>query len=259
MIDGRVGEPRLVVVSEGPLAGRTYPVRPGAQLLGRGAEAGVLVDSPELSRRHAWLRWDGAGASIADAGSRNGTAVNHRRVTDACELRHGDVIRLGGVELRFESRSGRGDTTTASHPAYDPTLSMGGVVHGDAQQAARDINNQSWNQNWNDIQLDTPDVMDELFRGRGLARLLMVLGLLVALAGFGGWMYMIFQGGASLEDPSFDPFAAEIGGLPAPMVAFGAFLVGGIIASIGTGMSRASRERRRELEWRRAQVGRNRR
>jgi hypothetical protein len=252
------GEPRLVVVSTGPLAGRTYAVQAGTQLVGRGPDARVLLDSPEVSGQHAWLRWDGATASIADAGSRNGTAVNDRPLTGAQELHHGDIIRLGGVEVRFEAPSGSRDAPTATYPAHSAKLDLGGVVHGDAQQAMRDINNQSWNQNWNDLRLDTPDVMDEIFRGRGLARLLMVLGLLVALAGFGGWMYMIFQGGTSVQDPSFDPFAAEIGELPAPMVAFGAFLAGGIITSIGMGMSRASRERRRELEWRRARVGRDR-
>lgn len=245
-----LGEPHLVVLGDGPLAGKRYAVRAGSQLVGRGRDAQVNLDSTHqdhagLSRRHAWLRWDGAVASIADAGSRNGTAVNGRLLDAARELHHDDVIRFGALELRFES-PGRREAPTATYD-YRVSNDMGGVVHGDVHQAGRDIHNQSWN----DFRLDVPDPMDELFQGRGPGRLVMALGLLVALAGFGAWMYLILQGGG-VNDPSVDPFQDKILGLPAPMVAFGAFAVGGVISSIGMGTSRAARERRRNLERRRA-------
>jgi hypothetical protein len=249
-----LGDPHLVVLGEGPLAGKRYAVHAGSQLVGRGREAQVNLESTDraaagLSRRHAWLRWDGAIASIADAGSRNGTAVNGRLLDAARELHDHDVIQLGALTLRFELPGGREEPTATHH--YGVSNAVQGVVYGDLHQAGRDIHNQSWN----DFQLDVPDPMDELFQGRGLGRLLMALGLLVALAGFGGWMYLILHSG-EVNDPSFDPFQDKILGLSAPMVAFGAFAVGAVISSIGMGMSRAARNRRRDLERRRAQTQR---
>ena len=247
--------PRLVVLSAGPLARKTYAVHTGTQLVGRGHDAQIDLNSAGrdhagISRRHAQLQWDRGIASIVDVGSRNGTAVNGRRVIEPQELRHGDVIRLGALELRFELPHGR-DDATATHPAYRVSNAMDGVVHGDLQQAGRDIDNR----NWTDLRLDGPDPMDELFQGRGMGRLLIAVGLVVALAGFAGWMYIILHGG-TIDDPGFDPFDKEIAGLPAPMVAFGSFLAGGIIMSLGVGLSRAARERGRELQRRYAMTGR---
>ena len=95
-------EPRLTVVSDGPLRGATYALRPGNQLIGRSDEADVVVTSPDLSRRHAYASWDGRSATIVDAGSTNGTVVNDQLIAGARPLRPGDVVRLGSLELRFD-------------------------------------------------------------------------------------------------------------------------------------------------------------
>jgi pSer/pThr/pTyr-binding forkhead associated (FHA) protein len=62
--------------------------------IGRGDDAGVVIDEDEVSRRHAVLRYGPAGWSIEDLGSRNGVFVN-----DAQVARHtvegGESIRLG--------------------------------------------------------------------------------------------------------------------------------------------------------------------
>ncbi|HSI81790.1 MAG TPA: hypothetical protein VK919_14190 [Solirubrobacterales bacterium] len=121
---------------------------------------------------------------------------------------------------------------------------IAGTVHGSAQQAGREINNH-W---WSYVRLDLSYVIDELFRGRGFGRLLMIVGLLVALAGFGGWMYIIFQG-FELSDPAQNPLDARVFGLPAPTVAFAAFFGGGVLASVGLGISGAARSRRERDHW----------
>jgi hypothetical protein len=75
----------------------------------------------------------------------------------------------------------------------------------------------------------------------------MAVGMIIAFAGFGAWMYFILDAGG-LDDPSVNPFDAKILGLSAPLVAFGSFAFGAIVSNIGFGMSRAARESRRERE-----------
>ena len=145
-------------------------------------------------------------------------------------------------------------THAEPRPADGPhrtNIDISGAVTGDVQQVGRDnIIDYSTH-----TQLDVPEPFDELFLGRGLGRLLLVVGLLIALAGFGGWMYLILHGG-EIDDPSVNPFDDKILGLSAPMVAFGSLALGAVISQIGLAMSRAARQRRRELERHRRPIGR---
>ncbi|MBA3371646.1 MAG: DUF3662 domain-containing protein [Thermoleophilaceae bacterium] len=70
-------------------------------VLGRSREADLVVDDPNVSRRHAELRRDGAEWEIVDLGSTNGVKVNGRRV-EQVRLEPGDGIVLGTYEMSFE-------------------------------------------------------------------------------------------------------------------------------------------------------------
>jgi transcriptional regulator with PAS, ATPase and Fis domain len=75
-------------------------------LVGREQEGGGLgIADPRLSRVHARLSYDvrADAMRIGDAGSRNGTFVNARRV-DTTLLNPGDVIRVGDTVLVYEER-----------------------------------------------------------------------------------------------------------------------------------------------------------
>ena len=78
--------------------------------------------------------------------------------------------------------------------------------------------------------------------GRGIGLLIAAIGGLIALAGFGGWMYVIFSG-FSNTGTSFNPMSLQFHGLPVMVVGFVAFAVGGIIAAIGMSMARAAGRR----------------
>ena len=72
-------------------------------ILGRSAEADIVVDDRMASRRHALLRlrpWP----SIEDLGSANGTQVNGRTVSHAA-LHDDDIVTIGNTDYLF--RSGR--------------------------------------------------------------------------------------------------------------------------------------------------------
>ena len=231
-------------MSGGPLRGTAYALRRGNQLIGRGADADLIVSSPHLSRRHAYVSWDGQIVSIADAGSLNGTTINGTAVQGSGSLRPGDVLGLGDLELRYE---GPGADETGEllavgweAPRFDNRFARDN--YGDINQAGRDINIDQRNE----YRFTEDNPLDEVFQGQGPGRLLVVIGLVIALSGFAGWMYVIFSGAASVGEmhPS-NPFDTEILGLPAPIVAFGAFAAGGLVAAIGVSMSKAARESER--------------
>ena len=62
----------------------------------------MFNDDEFLSRRHAALRWQNSQCSLVDLDSSNGTFV---RVSEARELRDGDILRMGDQMFRFEMRS----------------------------------------------------------------------------------------------------------------------------------------------------------
>ena len=70
--------------------------------LGRSRECDVVVDDPNVSRRHAEVRRSGDGWVVADLGSTNGVKLNGRRVGEA-PLSAGDEITLGLARLSFET------------------------------------------------------------------------------------------------------------------------------------------------------------
>src|SRR3954454_1557277 len=72
----------------------------GATHIGRGFGADLRLDDPAVSRRHAIVVCDHAGAVVLDDRSANGTLVNGRCVARA-ELRDGDVIVVGRVALTY--------------------------------------------------------------------------------------------------------------------------------------------------------------
>jgi hypothetical protein len=245
--------PRLVIAT-GPRSGEWYPLRVGEQTIGRADTAQVVLGGVDVSRNHARIRWDGSTATITDAGSSNGTVVNGYRLFGAHALRPGDMLRLGSTELRYEGpEDDRPTGPLQLAPAGNGGIALGnGVGHdnyGEILQAGRDLR---YDVDYN-TRLEFDDPMDELFKGRGFGRLLMAIGLVIALAGFAGWMVLILSGFTRSDGNQIpDLFEAELFGLPAAMVAFGSFALGGVIAAIGKGMSKAARERaERAMEMRR--------
>jgi predicted component of type VI protein secretion system len=70
-------------------------------LLGRSRECDIMVNDPNVSRRHAELRSEGGRWSVVDLGSTNGIKLNGRRVEQR-ELSDGDKLTLGVTDFTFE-------------------------------------------------------------------------------------------------------------------------------------------------------------
>jgi hypothetical protein len=80
--------------------GQTRRVNKRRVLLGRSRECDIQVEDPNVSRRHAELRQEGATYWIVDLDSTNGIEVNGRRVKRA-KLEPGDMFTVGSTELTF--------------------------------------------------------------------------------------------------------------------------------------------------------------
>ena len=70
-------------------------------VIGRSREADIVLQDPNVSRRHAELRRDEGGWQIVDLGSTNGIKVNGRRVNNQ-PLSPGDQVTIGVTDLTFE-------------------------------------------------------------------------------------------------------------------------------------------------------------
>jgi predicted component of type VI protein secretion system len=75
--------------------GRPHQLKPGKNVLGRGAEADIVVDDPGVSRKHAEVHFDNGQVRLVDLGSTNGTFVDGERVSSVMMLREGSTITMG--------------------------------------------------------------------------------------------------------------------------------------------------------------------
>jgi len=70
-------------------------------LIGRDRDSDLLLDDDRVSRRHALLAGDESGWRITDLGSKNGTAVDGRPVTDPAPTGDRSWLSLGGLLVEF--------------------------------------------------------------------------------------------------------------------------------------------------------------
>ena len=98
-----------LVIQSGPNPGQVINLGTVVLSLGREATNNVVLNDPEISRRHARILpqgapgMAGAGFLLEDLNSTNGTFVNGQPVTGRVLLQSGDVIQMGeSVRILFE-------------------------------------------------------------------------------------------------------------------------------------------------------------
>ncbi|MDX2094244.1 MAG: FHA domain-containing protein [Kofleriaceae bacterium] len=96
-------------VERGPVVGLKRPLPPPVSTLviGRGEEAQWIILDEDLSRTHVEVRrgWDGV--TLHDLGSRNGTRVDGKPITEGQPLRDGQTLELGKLVLRYRDPAER--------------------------------------------------------------------------------------------------------------------------------------------------------
>ena len=91
---------RLVTLSGSRLS-PSYFVDEKGITIGRSDARDIILFDPSASRNHAVIEPVGDSFWLRDEGSGNGTFVNSNRVKEQ-SLRHGDRVRVGSTEFRFE-------------------------------------------------------------------------------------------------------------------------------------------------------------
>lgn len=93
---------RLILLT-GVGAGTEYPLEKTELQLGRDLSNDIVVNDPEVSRRHAHLVLEGDGYILEDLGSTNGTFIRGQRLAAPVVLRPGETITIGEkVTLKYE-------------------------------------------------------------------------------------------------------------------------------------------------------------
>ncbi len=89
-----------LLVLSGTETGRVIEIERALVTIGRSG-CDVILDDPELSRRHARIRIRGSEGELDDMGSTNGTFVGDERIEKSVVIENRSKFRVGGVELAF--------------------------------------------------------------------------------------------------------------------------------------------------------------
>jgi hypothetical protein len=84
------------------MEGRRMVVGPAGVTLGRSRQCDIVLEDPNVSRRHAEVRPRGGSWVLTDLGSTNGSRINGRTIEQPEVLKRGDEIELGSTVLGFD-------------------------------------------------------------------------------------------------------------------------------------------------------------
>jgi len=98
------------MIASGERAGQRVDFYDEKVTIGRSDSNSFVVSAPSISSEHCAIISRGNRYIIRDLDSTNGTQLNGSPVKEA-RIRHGDIIRIGDVELLFEDESAEMDYT----------------------------------------------------------------------------------------------------------------------------------------------------
>lgn len=122
---------KLVVLSEG-LTGRTCELTGEKTSIGRLDDNAFQIPEPSVSSHHCEILRRGAETVVKDLNSTNGTFINGEPVKESAVIKPGQILRLGQIELRFES-----GTPAPGKTKLDQTRAIPQGVKFDLEQGKR--------------------------------------------------------------------------------------------------------------------------
>ncbi len=94
-------KPAALLVVGGELNGTIFDLNDDEVSAGRSADNTIPLEFNGISRKHFILTADDDTFIVQDAGSKNGTYLNNKKVEVPTPLQKGDMIKLGSVALKF--------------------------------------------------------------------------------------------------------------------------------------------------------------
>ena len=137
--------PKLHILS-GILEGKVIDIFEERVTLGRALDNTIRLEDGTISHHHAMLLTENGEFKLRDLNSTNGTRVNGTRIVES-KISHGDQVRLGSVEMRFESDAKKNSqplppVQTGIDLSQVGTSSAPPPTFGSASPFARKRNNQ---------------------------------------------------------------------------------------------------------------------
>ena len=162
--------PRLIAKSP-EFEGQVFELSGTKLTLGRADDNSIAIHHPSVSSHHAELKMEGGDYRLVDLGSTNGTRVNDERTTDTM-LRNQDLVMFGNILMTYQTEN------TTSGP---PLPEVGKRVNlqessGHSTRPETFVNLAPY---------------PKASSGKGGFPILIVLGLLVAVAGGGYLAYRV--------------------------------------------------------------------
>jgi predicted component of type VI protein secretion system len=116
-----MGTTYRLILQSGSGAGTEYPLEKTELFLGRDLGNDIVINDPEVSRRHARLILQEGNFVFEDLGSTNGTFIREQRLAAPVVLRPGEVITLGEqVSIWYEETVTDPDATIVVQRAVKP-------------------------------------------------------------------------------------------------------------------------------------------
>jgi len=113
---------RLEPESSADGGAKCYVLDEGSHAIGRNQVCDIVILDPTVSSHHATVDVCNGAVALRDEASRNGTFVNGAPIQKPVYLTDGDLVMLGGVQLRFY-RSQAGQPVLIEQPGVRPALS----------------------------------------------------------------------------------------------------------------------------------------
>lgn len=92
-MESKSKEVPILVAQDGPLNGQRWIIKNEA-ILGREHSCDIVITNRQVSRRHASVKHINQDVKLEDLGSKNGTYLNGKRVTESELLDDGDIIQI---------------------------------------------------------------------------------------------------------------------------------------------------------------------
>lgn len=91
----------MLLVQRGPDSGARFLLDSDTVSVGRHPDSDIFLDDISVSRRHGTFTRSGAGYTVTDLGSLNGTYVNRDRIDSEITLAGGDEVQIGKYRLIY--------------------------------------------------------------------------------------------------------------------------------------------------------------
>lgn len=111
-----------LIVVQGKPEGKEIPLTIPRFKIGRGETCNLRPNSEQVSREHAEFRLLADKVLLSDLGSKNGTLVNGKAITEATALKNNDLVQIGHLTFQVQIQDAPAAAAVAPPAAAPPAV-----------------------------------------------------------------------------------------------------------------------------------------